>query len=54
MTLLYGIRTSLRSSKRPVSGLRHWQDSHTLEEAPAIVKLAAKDVYQIVNGTPAL
>ena len=26
----------------------------TLEDAPAIVKLAAKYVYQVVNGTPAL
>jgi hypothetical protein len=27
---------------------------HALEEAPAIVKLATKDVDQVVNGTPAL
>src|SRR4029453_8228230 len=26
MTLLYGITTSPRSSKRAVSGVRHWQD----------------------------
>ena len=27
---------------------------HTLEEAPAIVKFATKDVYQVVNAAPAL
>jgi len=34
--------------------LRHWQEHRTLEEAAAIVKLATKDVYQVVNRTPAL
>jgi hypothetical protein len=54
MTLLYGITRSLRSSKRALSGLRHWARHHPLKEAAAIVKLATKDVDQIVNGTPAL
>jgi len=51
MTLLYGITTSLRSSKRPVSGLRPLARHHPLKEAAAIVKLAAKDIYQVINGT---
>jgi hypothetical protein len=37
-----------------LSGLRPLARHHTLKEAAAIVKFAAKDVYQVVNAAHAL